>query len=412
MHPCFSSDAVKKFGRVHLPVAPECNIQCNYCSRDYDCVNESRPGVTSTLMKPEEASYYYATLRSENEWLTVAGIAGPGDALANADKTMETFRLIKEETPDVVFCVSTNGLRLPEYVDELHSLGLRHLTVTMNAVDPEIGAQIYSWVRYNGVTYRGKEAAELLMNNQIEGIRRAAELGLSVKVNSIILPGVNDEHIKEVAALASELGATYQNCLPLIPVESTPFEHLPKPDHALVKKIRTESEKFLPQMLHCGRCRSDAVGKIGQKTSEEILQFQKYVTRKNKETGNKRYAVATHEGLLVNQHLGEARKFHIYEFEAEGLKEVEQRTAPRSGSGESRWKMLAELLSDCEAVFVSTCGELPKKVLSENGVRLHQVQGLIDDILETYESGKSIERFAKKRSGCGSGCSGQSVGCM
>ena len=53
-HPCYSEKACHAFGRCHLPVAPKCNIQCNYCVRDFDCVNESRPGVTSKVLSPEE----------------------------------------------------------------------------------------------------------------------------------------------------------------------------------------------------------------------------------------------------------------------------------------------------------------------------------------------------------------------
>jgi nitrogen fixation protein NifB len=54
-HPCFSKEAHHKFGRIHLPVAPACNIQCRYCIREYDCANESRPGITSRVLKPHEA---------------------------------------------------------------------------------------------------------------------------------------------------------------------------------------------------------------------------------------------------------------------------------------------------------------------------------------------------------------------
>src|SRR5664279_3378692 len=54
-HPCFSKEAHTRFGRIHLPVAPACNIQCRYCIRKYDCANESRPGITSRVMTPYEA---------------------------------------------------------------------------------------------------------------------------------------------------------------------------------------------------------------------------------------------------------------------------------------------------------------------------------------------------------------------
>ena len=29
-HPCFNAEARHKTGRIHLPVAPKCNVQCNF----------------------------------------------------------------------------------------------------------------------------------------------------------------------------------------------------------------------------------------------------------------------------------------------------------------------------------------------------------------------------------------------
>lgn len=81
-HPCYSADAQHKYARIHLPVAPRCNIQCNYCNRNFDCVNESRPGVTSEVLTPELAKEKFAWVKEQIERLSVVGIAGPGDALA------------------------------------------------------------------------------------------------------------------------------------------------------------------------------------------------------------------------------------------------------------------------------------------------------------------------------------------
>ena len=55
LHPCFNAAVKGECGRVHLPVAPKCNILCNYCNRKFDCVNESRPGVTSAVLTPRQA---------------------------------------------------------------------------------------------------------------------------------------------------------------------------------------------------------------------------------------------------------------------------------------------------------------------------------------------------------------------
>src|SRR5512141_2362980 len=54
-HPCYSEEAHHHFARMHVAVAAACNIQCHYCHRKYDCANESRPGVVSERLTPEEA---------------------------------------------------------------------------------------------------------------------------------------------------------------------------------------------------------------------------------------------------------------------------------------------------------------------------------------------------------------------
>ena len=41
-HPCFTAKC-SDYARIHLPVAPKCNMQCNYCLRKYSCVNEAVP---------------------------------------------------------------------------------------------------------------------------------------------------------------------------------------------------------------------------------------------------------------------------------------------------------------------------------------------------------------------------------
>ncbi len=92
-HPCYSEEAHHHFARMHVAVAPACNIQCHYCNRKYDCSNESRPGVVSQPLTPQQAVKKVLAVASEIPQLTVLGIAGPGDALANPAKTFSTFRL-------------------------------------------------------------------------------------------------------------------------------------------------------------------------------------------------------------------------------------------------------------------------------------------------------------------------------
>jgi len=266
-HPCFSMEAHHRFGRIHLSVAPVCNIQCGYCIRKYDCANESRPGITSKVLTPLEALERVRALVERNDRLSVVGIAGPGDPLAN-DTTFETMRAINREFPDLILCVSTNGLYLSDRLDDLVKSGVRSLTITINSVMPETAEKIYSWVLYKGRKYTGRDAAECLLYNQWRGLRNAIDAGLIVKVNSVLIPGVNDGEIPLIAWLAGTKGADIMNIIPLIP--QAEFEHLHRPSREEIASMREICKVHISQMTHCRQCRADACGILGEDKDAEL----------------------------------------------------------------------------------------------------------------------------------------------
>jgi nitrogen fixation protein NifB len=260
-HPCYSAEAHFKFGRIHVPVAKKCNIQCGYCIRKYDCPNENRPGVTTQIISPEVAISNIRQALAAEPRIKVLGIAGPGDPLAN-EATIETLQRAHSEFPDLNKCTSTNGLALPDKVEELDKAGVVALTITINAVDPDIGAQIYPFVRYQGKTYRDREAFEVLSRNQLEGLREAAHRGMIVKVNSVLIPGVNDKHLVKVARVVKELGAYVMNIMPLIP--QAKFKDVAPPSAEELTQVRDRCAAILRQFRNCNQCRADAVGVPGE----------------------------------------------------------------------------------------------------------------------------------------------------
>ncbi|OYT66415.1 nitrogenase cofactor biosynthesis protein NifB [ANME-1 cluster archaeon ex4572_4] len=260
-HPCFSENACHFFGRMHLPVAPKCNIQCNYCVRKFDCVNESRPGVTSKVLTPQEALERVREVLKKVHYIKVVAVAGPGEPLFN-EATFETFRLVKEEFPRLMRCLSTNGLLLPDRIEEIEELGVGTVTVTLNAVDPAVGKEIYSFVNYRGKKYEGQEAAEVLLKNQLKGIEEAVKRKILVKVNTVLVPGVNDQHVVEVAKKAAELGVYMQNIIPLIP--QFKFAHIKPPTPQEKRAIQEKCSEFVKEMTHCRHCRADAIGRLGK----------------------------------------------------------------------------------------------------------------------------------------------------
>ncbi len=268
-HPCFNNSAQGRWGRIHLPVAPECNIRCNYCNRRYNCTNESRPGVTSRILQPRDTVPYLSTLLKAGTDISVIGIAGPGDALCDPERTLETIREIRRAWPGFLICLSTNGLNLIGHIDGLAASGVTHVTITVNAVDPSVGERIYAWVRVDGMIYRGRDAAELLLARQQEALTVLKTKGIAVKVNTVILPGINDGHVETIAATMAEMGVDVMNCLPVMPVADTPFAGLIPPSPDELRRIRIIASRHVPQMSHCTRCRSDAVGLLQPDHSQE-----------------------------------------------------------------------------------------------------------------------------------------------
>ena len=266
-HPCFGGNHNKN-GRMHLAVAPLCNIKCGYCTRRHDCANESRPGVTSKLLTPAEAIVKVREVMASpvlGPIIKVIGIAGPGDPLAN-EETFTTFRMVGEEFPHLMKCLSTNGLLLPDKIRELYMLGLHSLTVTVNALDPAIGARIYRHIIVNGKRYTGEAAARILIENQFAGIEQAARYGMTIKVNSVLIPGVNEGELPLIAERVKRLGAFVMNIMPLIP--QADFAGVAPPSDGELEAVRRANEQIIGQFRHCRQCRADAVGLIGAEHME------------------------------------------------------------------------------------------------------------------------------------------------
>ncbi|MBK1690595.1 nitrogenase cofactor biosynthesis protein NifB [Ectothiorhodospira mobilis] len=430
-HPCYSEQAHHHFARMHVAVAPACNIQCHYCNRKYDCANESRPGVVSRRLTPDEAIDQVLWVAEQVPELSVVGIAGPGDALAHPERTFQTLEGIRRHAPDLKLCLSTNGLALPEHAQALADLGVEHVTVTVNAVDPGVGARIHPWVRWQGRRLHGEAAAERLIRQQQEGIRRLVERGALVKVNSVLIPGINDRHLREVARVLRGQGVFLHNIMPLIAraEHGTRFglDGQREPTPAELAAVREACGGEVRMMRHCRQCRADAVGRLGEDLGP---RFQREsppaaVRERAGEAGRRRQAahaailqsmaarpspspavegsrrpvlmaVATRGGGLINEHFGHAREFLIYRASPEGVRFEGHRRAdlycsgPQDcGDGESVLQSTLRALEDCEALLCARVGIGPWRALEAAGILPHVEHAMApieEGVLAVYEA--------------------------
>lgn len=435
-HPCYSEDAHHYFARMHVAVAPACNIQCHYCNRKYDCSNESRPGVVSELLTPDQAVKKVKAVAANIPQMTVLGIAGPGDPLANPERTFDTFRMLSEQTPDIKLCVSTNGLALPEAVEELSKHNIDHVTITINTVDPEIGAKIYPWIYWNGRRIRGVKGAKILIEQQQKGLQMLTDRGILVKVNSVMIPGVNDEHLKEVSQIVKAKGAFLHNVMPLIAeAEHGTFYGVMgqrSPEQEELQALQDACSGDMNMMRHCRQCRADAVGLLGEDRGEEftmekieameidydaamekravihegiIEELQEKRARIAGTTDEKPaipqntrpvlMAVATAGGGIINQHFGHATEFLVYEASPEGVRFISHRKVDQycigndtCGEKESALAGSIRALKGCESVLCSKIGFEPWGLLEEAGIEPngeHAMEPIEEAVMAVYE---------------------------
>ena len=275
IHPCYSERAHFNMARIHLPVAPKCNIQCGYCKRDLNKV-ENRPGVSSSIQTPEEALVFLEKSLKEIPNLRIVGIAGPGEPLANPE-TFQTLKLVQERYPDLSTCLATNGLLLPKKVDELFDLNVVNITVTVNGIDPKVLAKVYPFVIFEGKRYVGEEAGRILSEQQLKGIQMAADKGMLVRINTVLIPTINQDQIKLIARETSKRGVILHNIMKLIPIYE--FKNLRIPTRDEMHEARKISQEYLPQFKLCKQCRADAVGipgfeRIGTCNSEDCIHVR------------------------------------------------------------------------------------------------------------------------------------------
>jgi len=431
-HPCYSEDAHHYFARMHVAVAPACNIQCHYCNRKYDCANESRPGVVSELLTPDQAVKKTMAVAATIPQMTVLGIAGPGDPLANPERTFETFRQLSEKAPDIKLCVSTNGLALPESVDELAKHNIDHVTITINCIDPDVGAQIYPWIYWKNKRIYGREAAAILIGQQQKGLEMLTARGILVKVNSVLIPGVNDRHLKEVSQVVKAKGAFLHNVMPLIAeAEHGTFYGVMgqrSPSPAELKDLQDSCEGDMNMMRHCRQCRADAVGLLGEDRGAEFtldkietmdidygkaMAFRAEVRagiqqeldakraakvaplpEKDAPRGRPVLMAVAAKGPVINVHFGHAKEFMVYEATYRGARFIGHRKAEAycagdetCGDGESILDKTIKALEGCEVVLCSKIGFEPWGTLEAAGIQPngeHAMEEIEDAVMAVW----------------------------
>jgi len=180
---------VDSYGRVHrdlrISVTDRCNFRCTYCM----------PEEGMTWLPREEVLTFeelerVARLLVERHGITSIRLTG-GEPTVRAHLPVLVGKLA---SLPVDLALTTNGATLRTVAGALADAGLRRVNVSLDSLRPE---------RFAEVTRRDE------LHNVLDGIDAALEAGLTpVKVNVVVVRGVNDDEIVDLARFGRERGVT------------------------------------------------------------------------------------------------------------------------------------------------------------------------------------------------------------
>ncbi|MHB1240114.1 MAG: GTP 3',8-cyclase MoaA [Gammaproteobacteria bacterium] len=178
------------FGRtidyVRLSVTDRCDLRCQYClPKGYDGFEE--PEHWLTFEEIERVIGAFARLGVRR--LRITG----GEPLVRRGVPELAARLARLPGLDDL-SLSTNGVRLARCAQALHQAGVRRVNVSLDSLRPE---------RFRAITGGGR------LDKVIAGLMAAKAAGLSpVKLNMVVMGGVNDDEVEDMVRFCLEHGFT------------------------------------------------------------------------------------------------------------------------------------------------------------------------------------------------------------
>jgi cyclic pyranopterin phosphate synthase len=168
---------------LRISLTQRCNFNCFFCHQE----GESGPNGEVT---PEEIE----TIVSVAAELGINKVKLTGGEPLLRDDVVEIVRKISPYVDEV--SMTTNGYMLKEKACDLRDAGLKRVNISFHSTDPEKFCKII-----------GRESVQAVR----EGIEEAIRCGLSpIKLNMVVMNGINDMEIEDMIAFSRETGVTLQ----------------------------------------------------------------------------------------------------------------------------------------------------------------------------------------------------------
>ena len=178
---------IDSYGRrvdyLRVSVTERCNFRCQYCmpEKPFSWVPQEN------LLSFEELFKFIKL--AIDEGVRKIRITG-GEPLLRQD--LDRFvAMIHDYAPEIDLALTTNGYLLSETAQKLRDAGLKRINISLDSLKPAVAAQI---------------AQKNVLGKVLEGIDKAMEVGLGIKINMVPLKGINDGEILDLLEFARERG--------------------------------------------------------------------------------------------------------------------------------------------------------------------------------------------------------------
>jgi len=174
-----------RFGRVvdylRVSVTERCNFRCNYCMPDKPFSWKPKEKLLSF-----EELFEFIQLGIDSG-INKVRITG-GEPLLR-EGLDDFIKMISEYNSDVDLALTTNGFLLKELAPKLKSAGLKRINISLDSLNEATA---------------GKIANKNVLQNVLDGIQKAQDVGLKVKLNSVPLKGINEAEIIALLEFAKD----------------------------------------------------------------------------------------------------------------------------------------------------------------------------------------------------------------
>jgi cyclic pyranopterin phosphate synthase len=168
---------------IRVSVTSRCNFRCLYCMPNTPFEWEPHENILSY-----EEMFEFLRLAID-EGVKKIRLTG-GEPLLRKDLNV-FIKMLYDYKPELDLALTTNGYYLKEYANKLKKAGLKRVNISLDTLSREKAKKI---------------AQKDVLDKVIDGIKEAINVGLKVKLNTVVMRGINDDEIVDLLDYAKDLG--------------------------------------------------------------------------------------------------------------------------------------------------------------------------------------------------------------